>query len=251
MADYFSPTVIQPTIPLGAMTPLERLLLSHIFTCEPDGDGLYFYAEQGVSDMPAFPIDAVRAALEESGETESIAADVVREALANLDDDDAILHLDLTESHWETFFQSVVRRHPTLAYVSALSAWTCTKMRPDGFGGMAILITADDIMARSTESMLDEMLGIAEYGPLGVEPGLGSHVLLSLCEEHIQATVAVIFESEAPGGVTLADVTANDIRQGALDLKASLDLSHQESDAAFRAACRAIQIAADRTKEGR
>lgn len=251
MADYFSSTVIQPTIPLSAMTPLERLLLSHIFTCEQDGDGLYFYAEQGANDMPAFPVEEVRAALEASGDADSLAADVVREALADLDAGASILQLDLAESSWETFFQSIVRRHPTLAYVSAMSAWTCSKMRPDGFGGMAVLITADDIMARSTESMLDEMMGVAEYGPVGVEPGLGSHALLNLCEEHIQATVAVIFESEAPDGVSLAEVTSEDVRQGALDVKASLDLSHQRSDAAFRAARRAIQIAADRTVAGR
>jgi hypothetical protein len=40
MADYFTPTVIQPTIPLDAITPLARLLLSHIFNAEPDGEGL-------------------------------------------------------------------------------------------------------------------------------------------------------------------------------------------------------------------
>lgn len=251
MADYFSSTVIQPTIALSAMTPLERLLLSQIFTSEPDGDGLYFYAEQGVNDMPAFPIEEVRAALEASGDIESIAADIVHEALAEVDDEDSILHLDLAESSWETIFQSIVRRHPTLAYVSAMSAWTCSKMRPDGFGGMAVLITADEIMARSTESMLDEMIGVAEYGPLGVEPGLGSHILLSLGEEHIQATVAVIFESEAPEGVTLADVTVEDVRQGALDLKAHHDLSQQQSAAAFRAARRAIEIAANRATAGR
>ncbi|MFA7386860.1 MAG: hypothetical protein WCZ87_04280 [Thiohalobacteraceae bacterium] len=251
MADYFSSTVIQPTIPFSAMTPLERLLLSHIFTCEQDGDGLYFYAEQGANDMPAFPVEEVRAALEASGDADSLAADVVREALADLDAGAAILQLDLAESSWETFFQSIVRRHPTLAYVSAMSAWTCSKMRPNGFGGMAVLITADDIMARSTESMLDEMMGVAEYGQLGVEPGLGSHILLRLCEEQIHATVAAIFASEAPDGVNLAEVTSDDVRQGALDVKASLDLAHQHSDAAFRAARRAIQIAADRTTAGR
>jgi hypothetical protein len=47
MADYFSPTVIQPTIPADDVTPLERLLLTHILGAEPDGDGLYFYAEEG------------------------------------------------------------------------------------------------------------------------------------------------------------------------------------------------------------
>jgi hypothetical protein len=44
-ADYFSPTVIQPTIPVADITPLERLLLSHIFNAEPDGKVLYFYAD--------------------------------------------------------------------------------------------------------------------------------------------------------------------------------------------------------------
>ena len=38
MADYFTPTVIQPAIPVADITPLERLLLSHIFNAELDGD---------------------------------------------------------------------------------------------------------------------------------------------------------------------------------------------------------------------
>ena len=44
MASYFVPTVVQTTIPNTDMTPLERLVLSHIFDPEPDGDGLYFFA---------------------------------------------------------------------------------------------------------------------------------------------------------------------------------------------------------------
>jgi hypothetical protein len=55
MADYYSPTVIQPTIPVAAMTPLERLLFENIFTAEPDGDGVYFYAEEGPVDFIALP----------------------------------------------------------------------------------------------------------------------------------------------------------------------------------------------------
>ena len=38
MADYFTPTVIQQTILDADMTPLERLLLSHIFESERDND---------------------------------------------------------------------------------------------------------------------------------------------------------------------------------------------------------------------
>ena len=38
MADYYTPTVIQQTIPDTDMTPLERLLLSNIFEAERDGE---------------------------------------------------------------------------------------------------------------------------------------------------------------------------------------------------------------------
>lgn len=251
MADYFSPTVVQPTIPLSAMTALERLILSHIFSSESDGEGLYFYAEQGANDMPAYPIDEIRAALAASGDIESAAADTVRTALCELDENDAHLQLDLPHASWEVFFQSIVRRSPALAYVSVISAWTCTKMRPDGFGGMAMLITADDIIARTTESMLDEIMGLAEYGAVGVEPGIGSHILLRLCEEHVRATVGVIFEAEAPSGLSVADVTDADIRQAALDVKAASDLAHEETTAAFNAAMAAIRIAAARQKPAR
>ena len=41
MADYFTPTVIQRTIPESEMTPLEHLMLSHVFEAERDGDGWY------------------------------------------------------------------------------------------------------------------------------------------------------------------------------------------------------------------
>jgi hypothetical protein len=51
MADYFSPTVIQPAIPAADITPLERLLLSHIFQAERDDERLYFHADEGPADM--------------------------------------------------------------------------------------------------------------------------------------------------------------------------------------------------------
>ncbi len=51
MADYFTQTVFQEIIPDADMTTLERLLLSHIFQAERDGDGWYFFSEQGPDDM--------------------------------------------------------------------------------------------------------------------------------------------------------------------------------------------------------
>jgi hypothetical protein len=42
-------------------------------------------------------------------------------------------------------------------------------MRPDGFGGMAVLITADAIRGKSTNDILEDFLADQE-----VEPGLGA-----------------------------------------------------------------------------
>lgn len=62
MADYFTPTVIQQTLPESDMTPLERLFLSHVFEAERDGDGWYFFSEHGPSDI----IWVTRVALEDA-----------------------------------------------------------------------------------------------------------------------------------------------------------------------------------------
>ena len=53
-------------------------------------------------------------------------------------------------------------------------------MRPDGFGGMAVLVTADAIKGKSTEDILGDFLDEAEHGPLAAAPGFGVHVLLRL-----------------------------------------------------------------------
>jgi hypothetical protein len=61
-------------------------------------------------------------------------------------------------------FQDIVRRSNTLRYVTAVSALTCSKMRPDGFGGMAMLITASKIMGKSTSDIIEDFLNEAVPG---------------------------------------------------------------------------------------
>jgi len=68
------------------------------------------------------------------------------------------LDLDLSTTSWEFITQDIVRRSPTLTYVSAVSSFTCSRMRPDGFGGAAIVISADEIMGRSTSDLLEEFI---------------------------------------------------------------------------------------------
>jgi len=163
MADYYSPTVIQPTIPEADMTPLERLLLTQIFSADPDGDGVYFYAEEGPVDFIVLSRAEIDAALAASNGTAGTAATCIAECLSRLPPEETEIDLDLSgTSTWEFIFQDIVRRSPTLRHVTAVASFGCSKMRPDGFGGMAVLITADRILGKSTHDLIAEFL--AETG---------------------------------------------------------------------------------------
>jgi hypothetical protein len=162
MTDYFTPTVIQPAIPVADLTPLERLLLSHIFYAEPDGDRLYFSADENPADMIWLDRAPLEAALAQSpAGGDSTAVKLVTAQLARVPADNAEIELDFSDHGWEAIFQDIIRRSPTLRYVTAVSAFTCSKMSPDGFGGMAVLITADTVMGKSTSDIVEDFLNEA------------------------------------------------------------------------------------------
>jgi len=162
MADYFTPTVIQPAIPIADLTPLERLLLSHVFNAECQGERLYFYADEGPADRIWLDRAPLEAALAQSeAHADSAAAAFVIAQLARVPADNVEIELDFSDRSWEAIFQDIVRRSPSLRYVTAISAFTCSKMRPDGFGGMAVLITADTVMGKSTSDIVADFLNAA------------------------------------------------------------------------------------------
>ena len=161
MADYWTPTVIQQAIPDADMTPLERLLLSQIFEAERDGEGWYFFSEQGPANMLHVKRTALEAALVESEMPgENVANTIVRDHLAKpqAGADAQHVDLDLSMTSWEGIMQDIVRRSPALNYVSAVASFTCSRMRPDGFGGMAVVISADAILGKSTTDLLEELI---------------------------------------------------------------------------------------------
>ena len=163
MADYYSPTVIQPTIPEADMTPLERLLLTQIFSASADNAGVYFYAEEGPVDFIVLGRAEIEAAITASKGATGTAATCGAECLSRFPPEQTEIDIDLSgASTWEFIFQDIVRRSPTLHYVAAITSFECSKMRPDGFGGMAVLITADRILAKSTHDLIAEFL--AETG---------------------------------------------------------------------------------------
>lgn len=165
MADYYSPTVVLPDIPADAMTQLERKLLGEMFEHEDDDNAIYFYASHGPNDLVLLDIAEVRAMLEADGAMTSSAADIVRKRLDDAHPDDEELELDMSMIGYEGIFQDIIRRSDDLDHIQVIAAWTCSRMRPDGFGGMATLITADAIESMSTASFLGDALARLDGDP--------------------------------------------------------------------------------------
>ncbi|MCW0234058.1 MAG: hypothetical protein OJJ21_10705 [Ferrovibrio sp.] len=149
MADYHSPTVVTPHIPFRDVTPLEALILPLVFDESAEEDGSYFHSWCGPSDVITVEIDAVREALEASKDVEARITAYVISLLAaheaipeeNRPDD---LDIDLTAGPgWDEILQDIVRRSSTLDEIVVTAAFTCTKMRADGFGGSVMRITAE------------------------------------------------------------------------------------------------------------
>lgn len=237
MADYHSPTVVQPTIPNADMTPLERLVLGHIFEAETNGDGLYFFSEIGPCDCFALPAEHLRVACAQSAGIPGTLYPYIIDRLAALADDDIDLEIDLSVESWEPIFQDIVRRSTTLDHVTVVSAFTCTRMRPDGFGGMAVLITADAIKGKSTGDILEDFL--ANHESAG-----GAHVLLQLREDAVRAQLGVAIETDPTLTHLAAEAVSDvDIHAACLGIAEHSDLSEQRGAVEFHAALAAIREA--------
>ena len=155
MADYCTPTVVVPMIPLAAMLPIERLFLEQVFNEELTSEAVYYYSEDGASDLISLPSADVRAAFDaatpESSRLAQKLLDEQPDAILGEDDID----LDMCGDLWADVLQDIVRRSPDLDHLTVTMAFTCSKMRPDGFGGLAMLITAQTIRSESTHTLFD------------------------------------------------------------------------------------------------
>jgi hypothetical protein len=155
MADYYTPTVVDPMIPLAAMLPIERLFLSQVFDEELTSEAAYYCSEDGARDLISLAAAEIRAALDAATpETSRLAQKLIDEQPdAILGEDD--IDLDMGGDLWADVLQDIVRRSPDLDHLTVTMAFTCSKMRPDGFGGLAMLITASSIRSESTHTLFD------------------------------------------------------------------------------------------------
>jgi len=108
----------------------------------------------------------LRSAWEASQASDSRINAWIAEALATFDavkEGDRPLNIDLDVGSstpgrgWPGIMQDVVRRSSSLDEVVVHSAFTCSKMYSDGFGGGVMRITADRIQYASTFEMLESM----------------------------------------------------------------------------------------------
>lgn len=243
MADYYSPTVVRPSIPASAITPLELALLTHMFEHEPDGDAIYFYASDGPSDTVWLDIADLKVMLQDEPMPSGAVIEMIRSKSAEADPDETELELDLSDLGDAAIFQQIVRRCDQLDHVTITSAWTCTKMRPDGFGGGVTVVTADHILSSSTSEMECRLLDKAEHGELGCAPGHGRHPVLTLAEEDVRSMLTDIQKAHAGADTAAIEVSDTHIRQACVATIGKLNLDEQIRNIEFSAAMAAIGIA--------
>lgn len=243
MADYHSPTVVRPSIPAGAITRLELALLTGMFEHEPDGDAIYFYSSDGPSDTVWLDIAELKDMLADEAMPSGRIVEMIRAQLAEAGPDETELELDLSDLGEAEVLQCIVRRCEQLDHVSIVSAWTCTKMRPDGFGGGVTVVTADHILSSSTIHMEGELLDRAEHGVFGCAPGHGLHFVLTLSEAEVRSMVTDIQKAYAETDVAVVEVAGAHIRQGCIEATGKLNLDEQLRNIEFSAAMAAIRIA--------
>jgi hypothetical protein len=155
MANYYTQTVVHQIIPNDCMAPIERWLLTHIFDHEPDGDGLYFFAEE----YPRSEADAAEQLFETIETSRGTCPELCAAVEQAIRRDESEVTVDLDEIGYPAIFQSIVRRHSNrLPYISIEESLTCSRMRPEGFGGSATLITPDTVEWINTGQWLDERL---------------------------------------------------------------------------------------------
>jgi len=119
-------------------------------------------------------------------------------------------------------FQEIIHRsNGELPWVSIESAFTCNRMRPDGFGGSAVFITADDIQDFGTSSWLAQRIGEAETDDIGPH----TDDLPETAAQPARPTLGVVLE----GGLISA-VISNDPARLPIDEVVILDYDTEGAD---------------------
>lgn len=252
MADYASPTVVQTSIPKADITQLERLLLSRIFDEDDEGETVFLSSSGSPNDTFEMPLGDLRTAFLASQGIESSALEFVAEKLREwqgLADDDEV-QLDLSVRSYEFFLQDIVKRSPVLTRIEIVTSYTCTKMRRDGFGGAAMVVTAGEVRFKSTDDILTDFQTEDDAQPADIFATFAVHSLLRLSEEAVQSQVSVLIEADSDLTVAIDQVTPADIHAACKQVAEVSDLAEERGFAEYKAAVLAIRLAQARQPTG-
>lgn len=187
-----------PPIPLTDITPLEKLVLTHVLECSETEAGLVLFTDFG----PTNPISVKREPLLEAYRTSALQANsalndfissrVVALLHAPADDVDAevMIDIDLSEFPWQFVVQDIVARSPNISEMTVIQWMNHPSQRPDTYGASVSLITAEAIQHATSEDLLarfrlqDRGLSLPNSlpAPITGEPTFDGHRLFTVGE---------------------------------------------------------------------
>jgi hypothetical protein len=186
-------------------------------------------------------------AMMQSAGTASSLADDLAPGLAEASGGDGDLDLDLSCDGWALILQDIVKRSRTIDYISVVSSYMCSRMRPDGFGGSVTVITGEGVFFGSTHDMEEQLLNRARHGEPDAAPGHGVHVLARINEADVRTAVGEIVASDPGLACTMdAGVNDDDIRAACTHVIAERDLAEERGAIIAAAALRAFAAAQGR-----
>lgn len=151
-----------PPIPFAGITPLEKLVLTHVLECSETDAGLVLFTDVGpnnpISVKRKLLLEAFRASAPqaESALNTFIASRVIAllPALSGAVDMDATVDIDLGAFPWPFIVQDIVARSPTLSEVTVIQWMNYRSQRLETYGASVSLITAKAIHHVTTEDFL-------------------------------------------------------------------------------------------------
>lgn len=161
MTDIETRITSYPPIPLCDLTPLDRLVLSHVLDCSETDESFVLFTDLG----PTNPIRVRRGDLLEAYHASACHADsalnifIANQIIALLPpasdcDANACVDIDLSAFPWQFVVQDAVARSSTLREVVVIQWMNHPSQRPDSFGASVSLITARAIHHATSEDLL-------------------------------------------------------------------------------------------------
>jgi len=160
MADYYTQMVIHQKISERLIAPFERMLLAEIFESDKHDGMISYFTSEGPRDFLTLNRRDAESALS-NPPVRSRVRSALLERFLKSDSKHDYFDFDLTSTLYASdvyiiILQDIIRRSKgELPYVTLAAAYTCSKMRADGFGGMAIIIMPNRILHQSTYSFLE------------------------------------------------------------------------------------------------